>query len=74
MGLSSLRHPGTEPDMTAPFAPPPPWEVKAVLLGMLVVAVAIPFAGREGWIGGTASLGVAGPHVLELHVHAYVLP
>lgn len=40
--------------MTAPFAPPPSRLQVAVLLGMLVFAIAAPFAKRPGWIGGVA--------------------
>ena len=40
--------------MTAPFAPPPPWEVKAIVLGSLAVAVAMPFARRNDWVGWIA--------------------
>lgn len=40
--------------MTAPFAPPPPWPVVAVLIGMVVVALAMPFMMRDDWLGWVA--------------------
>lgn len=37
--------------MTAPFAPPVPWEVEAITLGMVAVMVSLPFARRDDWVG-----------------------
>lgn len=40
--------------MTSPFAPPPPWEAKAIVSGMLAFVVAVPYARRDDWIGRIA--------------------
>lgn len=56
--------------MTVPFAPPPPWEVKAIVLGSLAVAVAMPFARRDyrvGWIA-FATLAAAAVGIVLLFV------
>ena len=48
--------------MTAPFAPPPSRPIVAVTLGMVAVAVAMPFARRDdaiGWIAAAVVLGAA---------------
>jgi hypothetical protein len=40
--------------MTAPFAPPLPWEVKAIVLGLLAFIIATPHARRDDWVGWIA--------------------
>ena len=40
--------------MSAPFAPPPPGEVKAIVLGILAIVVSVPFAKRDDWVGWIA--------------------
>ena len=40
--------------MTAPFAPPPSRPLIAVVVAMLAVAVAMPFARRDDWSGWAA--------------------
>lgn len=47
--------------MTAPFAPPPTWEAKAIASGTMAVAVAAPYARRDDGVGWFAfSIIVAG--------------
>ena len=36
-----------------------PWQVRAVLIAMVAVAVAMPFGRREDWIGWLAFLVIA---------------
>ena len=58
--------------MTAPFAPPLPWEVKAIVLGSLAVAVAMPFARRNDWVGWIAftTLAAAAVGIVLLFIRA----
>ena len=46
--------------MTAPFAPPPPREVRWVLGGMALLAVVMPFGRRDDWLGRLSLTVVAG--------------
>ncbi len=45
--------------MTAPFAPPPSRSVVIIVVGLVAVAVAIPFGRRDDWAGWVAFLTVA---------------
>ena len=45
--------------MTAPMTRPVTWEMVLVLVSMVVVAIALPFARREDWTGRVAFLAIA---------------